>query len=102
MQLLRIHYQKLFVCVSFVMLVLVVVRVWEADDGSVGPRQTLSSSLKAQEKKVSDGRENSINIDAPVLTPSRHGSRGGNKAARANIFSDLFEDLAKVIIYVFM
>lgn len=78
------------------MLVLVVVRVWEADDGSVGPHQTTSSSLKAQEKKASNnGRENSINIDAPALSPSRHGSRGGNKAARANIFADLFEDLAK-------
>ncbi|XP_045595957.2 divergent protein kinase domain 2A isoform X1 [Procambarus clarkii] len=94
MQLLRIHYQKLFVCVSFIMLVLVVVRVWEADGGSPSPRQTQASSSKTHEKRVNSGRENNINIDTPVLSP-RHGGRGGNKASGANIFADLFQDLAK-------
>ncbi|KAG7171771.1 Divergent protein kinase domain 2A-like 1 [Homarus americanus] len=99
MQLLRIHYQKLFVCVSFVMLVLVVVRVWEGDDGTVATHQNLPGSLKIPEKRVSGVRENSINIDSPVLSASQHSGRGATKkkkkAAGTNTYTDLFQDMAK-------
>lgn len=92
MQLLRIHYQKLFICVSFVMVVLVFVRVWDGGDGSRGMRQTLPASLKAQEKSVGNARENSINIDSPVLAPIRH---RGHDSIKTNVFADLFQDLTK-------
>lgn len=93
MQLLRIHYQKLFLCVSFVMLVLVFVRVWEAGDEPRGVRQTLQGSLKGQDKRGAGAKENSINIDSPVLSPIRH---GGHDGIRTNVFADLFQDLTKV------
>lgn len=93
MQLLRIHYQKLFLCVSFVMLVLVFVKVWEAGDEPRGLRQTLQGSVKGQDKREAGAKENSINIDSPVLSPIRH---GGHESSKTNVFADLFQDLTKV------
>lgn len=69
------------------------VKVWEAGDESRGLRQTLQGSLKAQDKKETGAKENSINIDSPVLLPIRHGGREGSKT---NVFADLFQDLTKV------
>ena len=97
MQLLRIHYQKLFVCLSFVMLVLVFVRVWDANDGSRGPRQTLPASLKSPEKSAASARENSINIDSPVLPPIRP---RGHDSIKTNVFADLFQDITKVSVFI--
>lgn len=94
MQLLRIHYQKLFVCLSFVMLVFVVVRVWDSDSDPIAQRQNGSGSLRTSEKRQSSGHENSINIDSPAL--SLHPLRTGNKEGNLNVFADLFQELAKV------
>lgn len=78
------------------MVVLVFVRVWDGGDGSRGMRQTLPASLKAQEKSVGNARENSINIDSPVLAPIRH---RGHDSIKTNVFADLFQDLTKVRLY---
>ena len=75
---------------------LVFVRVWDAGDGPKGMRQTLPASLKSPEKIVSSARENSINIDSPVLTAIRHIEHDGVKT---NVFADLFQDLTKVSLY---
>lgn len=80
------------------MVVLVFVRVWDAGDGSRGLRQTLPASLKSQEKSVSSARENSINIDSPVLPPIMH---RGHDSIKTNVFADLFQDLTKVSLYWF-
>lgn len=93
MQLLRIHYQKLFLCVSFVMVVLVFVKVWEAGDEPRGLRQTLQGSVKDQGKREAGAKENSINIDSPVLSSIRH---AGHESSKTNVFADLFQDLTKV------
>ncbi|XP_047500447.1 uncharacterized protein LOC125046650 [Penaeus chinensis] len=93
MQLLRIHYQKLFVCLSFVMLVFVVVRVWDSDSDPIAQRQNGSGSLRISEKRQGSAHENSINIDSPVL--SLHPERSGNKGGSVNVFADLFQELAK-------
>ncbi|KAG0717703.1 Deleted in autism protein 1 [Chionoecetes opilio] len=95
MQLLRIHYQKLFVCVSFLTLVLVFVKVWDGDEGAREARQSLPpAALKTQDKGASSAsaRENSINIDAPVLPPIRPRD---HDSIKTNVFADLFQDLTK-------
>lgn len=75
------------------MLVLVFVRVWEAGDEPRGLRQTLQGSLKGQDKRGAGAKENSINIDSPVLSPIRH---TGHDGIKTNVFADLFQDLTKV------
>lgn len=104
MQLLRIHYQKLFVCVMFLMVVLVVMRVWDDDEDlthhhSHHTSAASSSRLQGERLVVMKGdgggggsvRENSINIDAPVLKPG-----GVRKESGTKILTDLFQEIVKV------
>lgn len=102
MQLLRIHYQKLFVCVMFLMVVLVVMRVWDDDEDLTHHHShhtsAASSSSRLQGERLvvmkGDGsvRENSINIDTPVLKPGKIRQELGTK-----ILTDLFQEIVKVL-----
>ncbi|KAK7074243.1 hypothetical protein SK128_015004 [Halocaridina rubra] len=96
MQLLRIYYKKLFICISFVMLILVVVRVWDTNVDPTAPQQQLRTGQRYPEKKSTSAHENNINIDAPMLTSfRRRSSKHGGDAMQSSVFVDLFLDLAK-------
>ncbi|XP_068251000.1 divergent protein kinase domain 2A-like [Palaemon carinicauda] len=95
MQLLRIHYQKLFLCMSFFMLIIVVFRIWDRDGNTITPQQPLKAGLKGPERATSP-HENGINIDAPALSAVRHRkNRHKNEKMQSALFVDLFLDLAK-------
>ena len=79
------------------MLVIVVFRVWDRDSDPVSSHQPLKAAQKNPEK-ITSHHENSINIDAPVLSSVRRKTNRhkSEKVQKSALFVDLFLDLAKV------